>query len=120
MEEREEVVEAVRGGEGSGHPLEGGVVVAEGVEGGGVAEDMEVEVGEFGVVVEVGFEEGEEVVGGEGGRGEVGLEEVGELGLGGGGVRERVGGEGRGGRGGGRWREGGGGRRRREGQGRWV
>lgn len=101
MEEREEVVEAVRGGEGSGHPLEGGVVVAEGVEGGGVAEDMEVEVGEFGVVVEVGFEEGEEVVGGDGGRGEVGLEEVG-------------------GRRGGRWWEGGGGRRRREGQGRWV
>lgn len=39
--------------------------MAEGVEGGGVVEEVEVEVGEFWVVAEVGFEEGEEVVRGE-------------------------------------------------------
>lgn len=37
------------------HPFIGGVVVAEGVECGGEAEDVEVEVSELGMVVEVVF-----------------------------------------------------------------
>lgn len=52
-------------GKGADHPFIGGVVVAEGIEGGGVAEDVEVEVSKFGMVVELVFEEGEEVVRGE-------------------------------------------------------
>lgn len=55
------------GGEGAGHPLEGAVVVAEGVDGGGPGEDVEVEVGKGRVVVELGFKEAEEALGGEGG-----------------------------------------------------
>ena len=45
-------------GECTDHPFVGGVVMAEGVEGGDVAEDVEVKVGELGVVVEVVFQEG--------------------------------------------------------------
>lgn len=45
------------GGEGTRHPEEGVVVVAEGVEGGGPGEDGEVVVGEERVVAEVGAEE---------------------------------------------------------------
>lgn len=59
---------------GSNDPLESGVIVAEGVDRGGVIEDVEIEVGEFGVAVELGFEEVEELVGSEGGR-EVVVEE---------------------------------------------
>lgn len=55
--------------------MESEVGVAEGVDGGGPGEDVEVVVGEGRVVVEVGFEEVEEGVWGEG-RGEVGLQEV--------------------------------------------
>ena len=61
-------------GEGSNDPLESGVIVAEGVDRGGVIEDVEIEVGEFGVAVELGFEQVEELVGSEGGR-EVVVEE---------------------------------------------
>lgn len=50
--------------------------MAEGIECGGVAEDVEVELGEIGVVMEAILEEGEEVLGCEGGF-EVGFEEVG-------------------------------------------
>lgn len=52
-------------GKGADHPFIGGMVMAEGVEGGGVAEDVEVEVSKFGMVVEVVLKEGEEVVRGE-------------------------------------------------------
>lgn len=76
FEDGAESVEAVGDGEGSDHPFEGGVVVAEGIECGGVAEDVEVELGEIGVVMEAILEEGEEVLGCEGGF-EVGFEEVG-------------------------------------------
>lgn len=60
LEEGEKVVEAVGGGEGADHPGIGGVVVAEAIEGGGPLEDMEIEMGESGVVVELLLEEGEE------------------------------------------------------------
>lgn len=59
-----EIGEAVGGGEGSRHPEEGFVVVAEGVEGGGPGEDGEVVVGEERVVAEVGAEELGEGLGG--------------------------------------------------------
>lgn len=74
VEERGELGEAVGDGESAGHPLEGGVVVAEGVDGGGPGEDVEVVVGEVWVVVELGFQEVEESFGSEGWL-EVGLEE---------------------------------------------
>ena len=61
MEEGGKVGEAVRDGESASHPLESGVVVAKGVDGGGPVEDVEVEVGEGRVVVELGFEVVEEV-----------------------------------------------------------
>ena len=94
VEEGAKVVEAVGEGEGLCHPEEGGVGVAEGVDGGGPLEDVEVVVGEGGVVVELGLEEVEEGVGGEG-RGEVGLEEMEEavvVGMGDGGEGEGEGG----------------------------
>lgn len=65
MQEGEDVIEAVGGGEGAGHPGIGGVVVAEAVNGSGPVEDMEVEMGEFGVVVELLLQEGEEGLRGE-------------------------------------------------------
>lgn len=49
-------------GKGSDHPFISGVIVAEGVEGGGMAEDVEVKVSEFWMVVEVVLEEREEVI----------------------------------------------------------
>lgn len=58
IEDEAEGVEAMGDGEGADHPLEGGVVVAEGVERGGVVEDLEVKSGELGVVMEAGFKEG--------------------------------------------------------------
>ena len=81
MEEGGKVGEAVRDGESASHPLESGVVVAKGVDGGGPVEDVEVEVGEGRVVVELGFEEVEEVGGSEG-LGEVGGEVMEEVGVG--------------------------------------
>lgn len=78
MQEGAEVGEAVSDGEGASHPFEGGVVVAIGINGGGPIEDVEVIVGEIGVVVELGFEEAKEVLGSEG-RVEMGLEEAEKL-----------------------------------------
>lgn len=60
-EKRTQFDEAVSDCERAGHPFECGMVVAKGVDGGGPVEDMEVKVGEGGVVVELGFEEMEEV-----------------------------------------------------------
>lgn len=62
MEEGTELGEAMGGGEGAGHPVEGGVGVVEGVEGGGPGEEVEVELGEGGVVVELRFQEVEKSV----------------------------------------------------------
>ena len=74
--------------------------MAEGVDGGGPVEDVEVILGERRVVSELGLEEVEEVGGGEG-WGEMGLEEAEELGV----VGGRVVGESESGeRGGRRWR----------------
>jgi hypothetical protein len=61
-----EVVKAVGDGERVGHPFEYGVVMAEGVNGGGPVEDVEVVVGERRAMVELGLEEVEEVGGGDG------------------------------------------------------
>lgn len=52
--------ETVRGGEGADDEEERRVIMAEGVNSGGPSEDVEVVVGELGVVVEFGFEEVEE------------------------------------------------------------
>ena len=91
MEEGGKVNEAVREGESASHPFESGVVVAKRVDGGGPVEDVKVKVSEGRVVVELGFEEVEEVGGSEG-LGEVGGEVVEvEVGVGVGvGVFERV------------------------------
>ena len=75
MEEGGKVNEAVREGESASHPFESGVVVAKRVDGGGLVEDVKVKVSEGRVVVELGFEEVEEVGGSEG-LGEVGGEVV--------------------------------------------
>ena len=75
MEEGGKVSEAVREGESASHPFESGVVVAKRVDGGGPVEDVKVKVSEGRVVVELGFEEVEEVGGSEG-LGEVGGEVV--------------------------------------------
>ena len=75
MEEGGKVNEAVREGESASHPFESGVVVAKRVDGGGPVEDVKVKVSEGRVVVELGFEEVEEVGGSEG-LGEVGGEVV--------------------------------------------
>lgn len=80
MEEGTEVFEAVGDGERAGHPFERGVIVAEGVDGRGPVEDVEVVVGERRVVAELGLEEVEEVGGG-GWWGEMGLEEEEEEGV---------------------------------------
>ena len=89
MEEGGKVSEAVREGESASHPFESGVVVAKRVDGGGPVEDVKVKVSEGRVVVELGFEEVEEVGGSEG-LGEVGGEVVEvEVGVGVG-VSERV------------------------------
>lgn len=74
LEEGGEVVEAIRDSEGPDHPLEGGVVVAEGVELGCPVKDVEVVEGEVGVMVELRLEEVEEG-GGREGDAEVGGEE---------------------------------------------
>lgn len=55
VQEGAEVGEAVGESEGANHPFEGGVVVAVGINGGGPSEDVEVVVGETGVVVKLGF-----------------------------------------------------------------
>lgn len=55
--------------------------MAKGVDGGGPVEDMEVEVGEGGVVVELGFEEMEEGLGCERWVFYMGFEEVEEVGV---------------------------------------
>ena len=60
------------------HPFERGVVMAEGVDSGGPVKDVEVVVSEGRVVVELGFEEVEEVGGSEW-LCEVGVEEVEEV-----------------------------------------
>lgn len=52
--------ETVRGGEGADDEEERRVIMAEGVDSGGPSEDVEVVMGELGVVVEFGFEEVEE------------------------------------------------------------
>lgn len=88
VEEESERAEAVGDGEGTSHPLVGGMVVAEGVDAGGPLEDVEIVRGEGGVVAEAAAEEAEEVGRGEGGR-ELGLEEANEAGGGGGGEGER-------------------------------
>lgn len=90
MENRLEIIKAVGNGEGPNHPLEGGVIVTEGVHAGSPVEDVNVEVGEGGVVVNLGFEEDEQVLRREGGF-KAGFEEVGEVGggdCGGGGERD--------------------------------
>lgn len=51
------IIETVGDGKSFDHPLVGGVVVAEGVDGGGPCEDVEVEVGKFGMVMELVLEE---------------------------------------------------------------
>ena len=75
LEEGGKVSEAVREGESASHPFKSGVVVAKRVDGGGPVEDVKVKVSEGRVVVELGFEEVEEVGGSEG-LGEVGGEVV--------------------------------------------
>lgn len=50
------------------NPFESIVIVSKRVDRSCVIEDVEIEVGEFGVVVEFGFEEVEELGGSEGGR----------------------------------------------------
>lgn len=67
-------------GKGADHPFISGVVVAEGVEGGGMVEDVEVKVSKLWMIVEVVLEEGKELIRGEVVF-EVGVDEVGELGL---------------------------------------
>ena len=67
-------------GKGADHPFISGVVVTERVEGGSMAEDVEVKVSELWMMVKVVLEEGKEVLRGEVGF-EVGVNEVGELGL---------------------------------------
>lgn len=57
MKERVKIIETVGDGKSFDHPLVGGVVVAEGVDGGGPCEDVEVEVGKFGMVMELVLEE---------------------------------------------------------------
>lgn len=52
--------ETVRGGERADDEEERRVIMAEGVDSGGPSEDVEVVMGELGVVVEFGFEEVEE------------------------------------------------------------
>lgn len=49
------IIKTVGNGKGFNHPLVGGVVVAEGVDGGGPCEDMEVKVGKFRVIMELVF-----------------------------------------------------------------
>lgn len=66
MEDGLKAVEPIGDGSGADHPLKGGVVMAEGIKGGRVVEDVEIKVGEFGVVVEVVLKESEELVWGEG------------------------------------------------------
>lgn len=67
-------------GKGADHPFISGVVVAEGVEGGGMAEDVEVEVSKLWMMVEVVLEEVKEVMRG-GVVFEVDVDEISELGL---------------------------------------
>lgn len=82
LEEGGERVEAIGGYEGAHHVLECEVIVAERVERGGVAEEVEVEVAERGVVAEAGFQEVEEFSrrDGDGGFLEGGFEQGGEVG----------------------------------------
>lgn len=80
MQKGVEVGEAVCDGKGASHPFKGGVVMAIRVDSGGPREDVEVIVGEIGVVVELGLEEVEKVLRCERGV-EMVLEEVEEVGV---------------------------------------
>lgn len=55
-------IEAVGGGKRMGHPFESGMVVAEGVDGGGVVEEVKIEVRESWVVADMRLEESDEVL----------------------------------------------------------
>lgn len=65
-EEGVEVVEAMGGSKGAGHPTIGRVIVAKAVDGGRPTKDMEIKMGESGVMMELLLEEGEERLRGEG------------------------------------------------------
>lgn len=80
MQKGVEVGEAFCDGKGASHPFKGGVVMAIRVDSGGPREDVEVIVGEIGVVVELGLEEVEKVLRCERGV-EMVLEEVEEVGV---------------------------------------
>lgn len=67
-------------GKGADHPFISGVIVTERVEGGSMAEDVEVKVSKLWMMMELVLEEGKEVIRGEVVF-EVGVDEVGELGM---------------------------------------
>lgn len=68
MKEGKKIIKAVRYGKGFDHPLIGGMVMAEGVDGGGPCEDVEIKVGKFWMIVELVLEEDQQFSRCEGGR----------------------------------------------------